>query len=186
MATKKITVLDTKTPEGTDIVPVAASGSDTVKTSKLSSIASLFLSTLSHTSLVTTAKTIIGAINEIYNQLTDLELKAGDTFTISNVSIGAGYTSSTTVVYMTFPINKPIASSVKSVSVSNLKCRVLQNGKYLFGATSSAMVTPSAVSAAITKGVGVRLVITFSSSTNATALMACGVQIEGGLKFTFS
>lgn len=186
-ACKALSDLETYTSSlDTDEFVVGRTGTKVLGKMTLSTFAAKIINSRLWSDLKTTTKTILGAINELVSSVSDLTINTGDTFTISNVSIGAGYTSSTTVVYMTFPINKPISSAVTKVSVSNLKCRVLQNGKYLFGSTSSAMVTPSSVSAAITKGVGVRLVITFSSSTNATALMACGVQIESGLKFTFS
>lgn len=105
---------------------------------------------------------------------------ASNTMTISTMAT-AGTMHSTTVVYFTIPINKPMVN-ISSVAITISKIALRQNGKYICG-TSSSGIAPSKITPLI-RGTGLYVSVTMSASTNATNLDTVGIWCDT-IKITF-
>lgn len=108
----------------------------------------------------------------------------GDSISLTIYAIGYVTTGGKEVA-MYVPLSRPIVAG-GSVSVSSVKgLMIRQNGKYLYGGSSSAYATPSSYRAAVVgSGCGVNIVATFSNTTNATVNDTCSV--TASIKITFS
>ena len=108
----------------------------------------------------------------------------GDSISLTIYAIGYVTTGGKEVA-MYVPLSRPIVAG-GSVSVSSVKgLMIRQNGKYLYGGSSSAYATPSSYRAAtVGSGCGVNIVATFSNTTNATVNDTCSV--TASIKITFS
>lgn len=109
---------------------------------------------------------------------------SGDSISLTIYAIGYVTTGGKEVA-MYVPLSRPIVAG-GSVSVSSVKgLMIRQNGKYLYGGSSSAYATPSSYRAsAVGSGCGVNIVATFSNTTNATVNDTCSV--TASIKITFS
>lgn len=93
---------------------------------------------------------------------------------------GAGYaTSSSQIVYVTIPIDKPIMGN-PTITVS-VSARLRQNGNYTHGSTSSAYASPASYQEILHKGTGLAFGMKFSSTTNATNNDSIGVYLTGSI-----
>ena len=108
----------------------------------------------------------------------------GDSITLTIYAIGYVTTGGKEVA-MYVPLSRPIIAG-GSVSVSSVKgLMIRQNGKYLYGGSSSAYATPSSYRAAtVGSGCGVNIVATFGNTVNATVNDVCS--ITASIKITFS
>lgn len=99
---------------------------------------------------------------------------AGDSINV--IYYGAGFlTSSKTQVRFTLPLSKPIIGSPK-ITVSDEEGFVLrQSENYTHGSAASNLVKPSSYTFAITDA-GIRVVATFSDTTNAVNNDAIGIE----------
>ena len=107
-----------------------------------------------------------------------------DTMTVSDCRTAGFVTNSSKDVYFMVSLTKPVISgttSAVSMSVSNVKLQLRQNGYYTHG-TSSA-ITPSSATARYVPGVGIHMKCTMSATTNATNNAPVGVDFDG--TFTF-
>lgn len=169
---------------GTDEVLINVSS----KTSRiaLSNLGARLLNAFSWSALATTAKTIIGAINELNTNLTNATYGVGDTFTTTVRINTAGFiTNSSKQVLFTLPLSRALSSKVTKATVSGIAVAIRQNGNYCYGGTGSTDVTPPSVTVTITEG-GLQFSLIFTSTTNVVNNAPCGVAIANGLKVTFS
>ncbi len=107
--------------------------------------------------------------------------QAGDSFS-ATITTGGYVTSSSAKIYFLIPTNRPIIGS-PSVTVSG-GLTLRQDGSYTHGSSASATVTPSSYAAYLVTGVGIRVIATMSSTTNAVNNATIGV--AGTLTITFS
>lgn len=105
---------------------------------------------------------------------------AGNTISIPTMAT-AGTMHSTTAVYFTIPINKPMVN-ISSVAITISKFALRQNGKYICG-TSSSGIAPSKITPLI-RGTGIYVAVTMSASTNATNLDTVGIWCDT-IRITF-
>lgn len=134
--------------------------------------------------------TTIGSVTASGNMTacgTKLVWEAGDSYTISGDIQTAGYvTTSSKSVRFIIPLNKPVASEVTGVTISNLKLTLRQGGKYTHGSSATSGVTPASIDAALNDGF-ITVKCTMSSTTNAVNNDTIGISTsEGGAKPTIT
>lgn len=144
--------------------------------------------------LNTSAKTIIGAINELKSSITTTintslsktSYKAGDSLTTTVGLRTSGYitTDGSALCFLLSP-SRALDSDISGVSVSNLNVTVRQAGKYCYGSSASTSVSPNSIATTVTP-FGIQFEATFSNTTNVTNNDACGVSVATGLTIKFS
>lgn len=106
----------------------------------------------------------------------------GDSFSFSGF-VGSGFvTSSKTKVYFMYPLTRPLIGSPTITASGSFILR--QDGSYTHGSSSSTYVTPTSIEAALISGCGIRVVATFSNTTNAVNNAAVGVSWNGSISFS--
>lgn len=121
----------------------------------------------------------------LHNRGTKMIYEKGDAITMAtsalSYSLGGFLTSSGAIVYMTYPLNKPLASDVTGVTCAGIKARVRQGGKYILGSGSAGgEAAPSAISAALTANrdaVHITMTIPAATASNNDAV---GIQLSAG------
>lgn len=109
--------------------------------------------------------------------------RAGDYIGESTLYTTGFVSSEKKNVYFTIPLSKPIAGdpTITVTSVSGFIIR--QNGKYTHGSGSTTYVKPRSITVA-KNAFGLRVIATFSSTTNAVNNASCGIAFNGRVAFS--
>lgn len=108
--------------------------------------------------------------------------KAGDTFSF-DINTSGYLTSSATSVRFIMPLTRQVASGV-TVSVSDAKAILRQNGSYTHGSSASVGVAPDSIDKITVKPFGLEFWIIFNTTTNATNNDAIGINFSGTINFS--
>ena len=107
----------------------------------------------------------------------------GDTLDV-NIYTGGYITSSSTSLYFTIPLAKPIIGA-PTISISSLDgFRLRQNGNYTHGSSSNGFCKPSSFSVTRYANLGLCVVATFSNVTNAVNNAPIGIDFNGRITFS--
>ena len=110
-------------------------------------------------------------------------LRRGDSISINYQ--GAGYlTNSGTEVHIMIPVGKPIIGDPTVTVKSSNGCILRQEKEYTHGSSSSGGVTPSKLQGWASENSCLRVVLTFSSTTNAINNSPIGVHFSGTVEFS--
>lgn len=123
-----------------------------------------------------------GEVSRLFGEH-NFALKAGDTLPVTINTAGI-LTSNGTQLQFTVPLSKPVIGSPKITPKCNNGFMLLQGGKYTHGTSSSARAFPDTFTASYVDGVGVRLVATFSNTTNAVNNDTIAIYWHGRLEFS--
>ena len=98
---------------------------------------------------------------------------SGDSITL-RLALTGFVTSSGKRVWFTIPLDRGVVESTGVSIVSNDGLLIRQNGKFLYGGTSSVKVSPESYVGVITNG-GICVYADFSNNTNASTYEPCGI-----------
>lgn len=131
-----------------------------------------------------------GTVYDVADEIAELKraldsvspYKAGDTFSF-DINTSGYLTSSATSVRFIMPLTRQVASGV-TVSVSDAKAILRQNGSYTHGSSASVGVAPDSIDKITVKPFGLEFWIIFNTTTNATNNDAIGINFSGTINFS--
>lgn len=110
-------------------------------------------------------------------------LRQGDSVNINYQ--GAGYlTNGSTEVHIMIPLSKPVVGSPTVTVKSTNGCILRQENKYTHGSSATVRVTPSTLQGFAYHAACLRVILAFSTTTNAINNSAIGIHFEGTVEFS--